>query len=255
MIFIMRRSKSFLQKAIAVVLALLTWQAAALLLNQKVLLASPVDVALRFCTIWTESEFFNSVWFTFSRIVLGFFMALLTGIVLAFLAGRFKYVEIILWPYMATIKSIPVASFIIIALIWLTSSQLSIVIVFLIVLPVIYTNILNGIKNIDGKILETATIFRLSWKKRLLYIWLPQIKPFIFSASSISIGLAWKSGVAAEIIGIPSGSIGEELYYSKVYLNTTDLFTWTVIIIILSIGFEKIFSLLLKFIFKGIERL
>ena len=156
---------------------------------------------------------------------------------------------------MATIKSIPVASFIIIALIWLTSSQLSIVIVFLIVLPVIYTNILNGIKNIDGKILETATIFRLSWKKRLLYIWLPQIKPFIFSASSISMGLAWKSGVAAEIIGIPSGSIGEELYYSKVYLNTTDLFTWTVIIIILSVGFEKIFSLLLKFIFKGIERL
>lgn len=251
----MLKNKTFLQKTAAVVLALLLWQAAALLLNKSVLLASPVDVFMRLLTIWKEADFFPAVWFSFSRISLGFLLALFTGTLLALLAGRFKAAEILLWPYMVTIKSIPVASFIIIALIWLTSAQLSIFIVFLIVLPIIYTNILNGIKSADTKMIEAADIFRLSWSKRLLYIWLPQIKPFIISACSIAIGLAWKSGIAAEIIGIPTGSVGEALYYSKVYLDTTDLFAWTVVIVILSVGFEKLFSLILKYLFKGIERL
>lgn len=251
----MLKNKTLLKKICAVALALLTWQAAALLLNKSLLLASPTDVFLRLFTIWQEPEFFSSIWFSFSRIVLGFLTALIAGSFSALLAGRFHFVELILWPYMVTVKSIPVASFIVIALMWLSSAQLSIFIVFLIVLPVIYTNILNGIKNIDKKMLEMAAIFRLSWGKKLLYIWIPQIKPFILSACSISIGLAWKSGIAAEIIGIPSGSLGEALYYSKVYFNTIDLFSWTVIIVVLSVGFEKLFSLLLKYIFKGIERL
>lgn len=251
----MLKNKTLLKKICAVALALLTWQAAALLLNKSLLLASPTDVFLRLFTIWQEPEFFSSIWFSFSRIILGFLTALIAGSFSALLAGRFHFVELILWPYMVTVKSIPVASFIVIALMWLSSAQLSVFIVFLIVLPVIYTNILNGIKNIDKKMLEMAAIFRLSWGKKLLYIWIPQIKPFILSACSISIGLAWKSGIAAEIIGIPSGSLGEALYYSKVYFNTIDLFSWTVIIVVLSVGFEKLFSLLLKYIFKGIERL
>ena len=156
---------------------------------------------------------------------------------------------------MVTVKSVPVASFIIIALVWLTSSSLSVFISFMIVLPIIYTNILNAIRSVDVKMLQMADIFRLSFTKRLVYVWLPQIKPFLFSACSIAIGLAWKSGVAAEIIGIPQGSIGEALYYSKVYLNTTDMFTWTLIIVIMSVAFEKLFALALKLLYKGIEKL
>jgi len=121
------------------------------------------------------------------------------------------------------------------------------------VLPIVYTNMLQGIKSTDGKLLEMAWLFRVGWLKKLKYIHIPHLKPFIFSACSVSIGLAWKSGIAAEVIGIPDGSIGEKLYEAKVYLSSSDLFAWTVVIIFLSIAFEKLFILMLKRIFAGLE--
>ena len=52
--------------------------------------------------------------------------------------------------------------------------------------------------------------------------------------------------IAAEIIGIPKGSIGENLYNAKIYLETPDLFAWTFVIIAVSVLFEKIFQWLLS---------
>ncbi|NCA67845.1 MAG: ABC transporter permease subunit, partial [Clostridia bacterium] len=174
---------------------------------------------------------------------------------LAVAAGRFSFIETLLWPYMITIKSVPVASFIVLALIWFTSDTLSAFTSFLMVLPIIYTNVLSGIKNIDTKMIELSDVFRIPWKRRLLYIWLPQIKPFLISGCAVSLGLSWKAGIAAEVIGIPEGSIGERLYYAKVYLNSADLLAWTLIIVILSILFEKLFVLLLKYGFGRLEKL
>ena len=247
--------KPILLRGAAVIAALLVWQAAASLLDLKLILVSPLAVAERLSTIWREPGFFETILFSFSRIVTGFFSGLLAGIVLGLLAGRFRLVETLLWPYMVTVKSIPVASFIIIALIWLSAASLSIFISFLMVLPIVYTNVLNGIRAESREMREMATVFRLSPLKRLLYLWVPQMKPYLLSAASVSLGLAWKSGIAAEIIGIPGGSMGEALYYAKVYLNTVDLFAWTVVIVLLSVGFEKLFLALLKAVFKGVEAL
>lgn len=248
-------AKTVLQKAAAVLFALAVWQAAALLLDQKILMVSPLTVLVRLTTIWREPGFAASLWFSFSRIVGGFVLALAVGIVLAVLAGRFRVFEIFLWPFMITIKSVPVASFIVIALIWLSSSQLSVFISFLMVLPIVYTNVLGGIRSTDPKMTEMAAVFRIPGGRRLLYLWLPQIKPFLLSACSVALGLSWKAGIAAEIIGIPDGSVGEALYNAKVYLNTVDLFAWTVIIVVISIVFEKLFMAALRRCFAGLERL
>lgn len=251
----MNKNKAFLAKLGAVAAALVVWQAAAMLLNSNILLASPLDVAARLTTIWQDGEFFSTIWFSFSHIVCGFFAALVTGSVLAALAYRLKAAEYLLMPYMVTIKSVPVASFIVIALIWLSSKDLSIFISFLMTLPIIYTNLLQGLKSADVKMLEMTEVFRVPWLKRTRYVLLPQIKPFLLSACSVSLGLAWKAGIAAEVIGIPQGSIGEGLYQAKIYLETTDLFAWTVIIVLLSVGFEKLFLLLLKGLFALIHRI
>ena len=117
---------------------------------------------------------------------------------------------------MITIKSVPIASFIIMCLIWMNYSQLTVLISFLIAFPMIYSNVLQGIKSTDNKMIEVAKIYRLSLRKQLLYIYLPSVKPFIISASSIAVGMTWKAGVAAEIIGIIDGSIGEKLYNAKI---------------------------------------
>lgn len=245
---------SCVQKIFSVFLALLVWHLASILLNQNILLASPWDVVKRFLSLYQEETFLLSLFHSFVRIAGGFFLGLILGSLLASLAASFKFVELLLWPYMLVIKSVPVASFIILALIFLSSSDLSIFISFLMVLPILYTNILNGIKSTDKKLLEMAEVFRLSPWKKFLYIRFLSIKPFLFSACSVALGLAWKAGIAAEVIGIPSLSIGERLYESKIYLNTVDLFAWTVLLVIISLIFEKLVLFLLKMLYRRLER-
>jgi len=248
------KSKLQLQRISAVLLLLALWQAAALLIDKSILLCSPLEVLKRLTTIWKEDGFWSSVWFTLRKITGGYLLAFACGILLALLAGRFHYVEILLQPVMITIKSVPVASFIIIALVWLSSADLSVFISFLIVLPVIYNNVLAGIRHIDRKMLEMAELFRLPFHRKFLYIWLPEIKPYLMTACSLALGMAWKSGVAAEVIGIPSGSIGQKLYEAKAYLNTVDLFAWTIVIVLVSILFEKLFMRLLRLFYTWLEK-
>ena len=241
-------------KLLAVILALCLWQLAAMTIDSKILLVSPVEVAVRLTTIWQSEGFWTSVWFSFYHIAGGFFLALFLGIVLAALAGRFRRIETLLWPFLVTIKTVPVASFVVICLIWLSAEKLSVFISFLIVLPVVYGNVLEGIKSEDKLMLEVGTVFRMPLLRRLLYIHLPQLKPFIMSACATALGMAWKAGVAAEIIGTPDGSIGKQLFYSKIYLDTDDLLCWTVIIVIVSVLFEKLFMLGLKALYGRLER-
>lgn len=244
-----------LQRIGAVLLALVIWQLAAMSVGQQLLVPTPLSVAQRLCGIWLEDGFWSTIWFTFRKIVAGFLLGLLLGVVLGAAAGRFPLFEILFRPFAVMIKSVPVASFIVICLIWMSSSKLSVFISFLMVLPIVYTNILQSIKSVDPQMLEAVKLFRLSWGKRLLYLWLPQMKPYLISACTVSLGISWKAGIAAEIIGIPPGSIGQMFYDAKVYFNTVDLFAWTVIVVAVSVLFEKLFLALLKGCYRRLERL
>ena len=209
------------------------WQFASMYLGQEILLASPVSVVRKLFELIFSRNFWYSVGFSFVRIVLGIFLAVL--------AYWSKTVEILIAPVIAVVKSTPVASFIILCLIWIPSRNLSVFISFLMVLPVIYTNILEGIRQTDSKILEMAKVFRVNLRRQIRYIYVSQVLPYFLSACRLSLGMCWKAGVAAEVIGVPSGSIGEKLYNAKIYLNTPDLFAWTIVIIVISFVFEKCF--------------
>lgn len=236
----------------AVLFWLIVWQLASMWLGSDILLASPVKVLVRLGQMIRTAIFWKSVFFTLSRIALGFFLAVLTGSALAGLSSRFCRIQELMAPFMLAVKSVPVASFIILALIWFSSRNLSILISFLMVLPIIYTNVLGGIRSVDRQLLEMAQVFRMSKLRVVRYIYLPQIMPFFYSACSISLGLSWKAGAAAEVIGMPRGSIGERLQQAKVYLDTPDLFAWTIVIVALSLGCEK---LVLTLVIKGAARL
>ena len=175
------------------------WQFASMYLGQEILLASPVSVVRKLFELSFTGNFWQSVGFSFVRIVTGFLLAMFLGIFLAVLAYWSKTVEILIAPVIAVVKSTSVASFIILCLIWIPSRNLSVFISFLMVLP------------------------------------------HFLSACRLSLGMCWKAGVAAEVIGVPSGSIGEKLYNAKIYLNTPDLFAWTIVIIVISFVFEKCF--------------
>ena len=249
------QQKNLLQRIGAVALALALWQLLAMAVGQQLLVPTPLSVVQRLGTIWREDGFWSTIWFTFRKIVVGFLLGLGFGLGFGALAGRFPLFEILFRPWAVMIKSIPVASFIIICLIWMSSARLSIFISFLMVLPIIYSNVLQSIHSVDRQMLEAVKVFRLSWPKRVLYLWLPQLKPYLLSACGVSLGISWKAGIAAEIIGIPAGSIGRMFYDAKVYFNTVDLFAWTVIVVVISVLFEKGFLALLRAGFRKVETL
>lgn len=233
--------KEVLKKVGAALLALTFWEIAALLIHQRILLVTPVAVARRLCTIWRVEGFARAIWFSFYHIAGGFLLGLILGCLLAYLAAKHPVVETLLWPWMATIKSVPVASFVVICLIWLSARNLSVFISFLIVIPIIYQNVLEGLRAENREMQEVATVFQLPWRKRFRYIELPKLRPFLLSACRVTTGMAWKAGIAAEIIGVPNGSIGKMLYIAKIYLDTDDLLAWTVIIVVISVVAEKVF--------------
>ena len=240
------------QKLLAAALAVAVWQGASLLVHSAILLPSPLQVAVRLGALAATPGFWSTIGFSLLRIAGGFLLALIMATVLAFAAGRFSLVEILLRPYVLAIKSVPVASFIILALIWLRSSQLSLFISFLMVFPVLYTNVLAGIRSADGQLLEMAQVFRVPWKRRVRMIYLPAVEPFLLAGSATALGMSWKAGVAAEVIGVVGGSLGERLYDAKIYLMTADLLAWTVVIVALSAGFEKLILWLLGRAFRRI---
>ena len=215
-------------------------------MDLPLLLVPPLEVVKRLWGLVRESDFWRTLLFSFSRIVLGFAIAFVLACVLGVLSGKWPLLETLLWPYVITIKTVPVASFIILSLFFLSARRLSTFISFLMVFPVIYSNVLEGIRSTDRELLEMGQVFRIPWGRRLLYIYLPHLKPFLFSACSVALGMSWKSGVAAEVIGVASGSIGEKLYESKIYFMTEDLLAWTVVIVLVSVLFEKLFLRLMR---------
>ncbi|MBR6705701.1 MAG: ABC transporter permease subunit [Clostridia bacterium] len=246
-------NKKKFSRFLAVLLVLAIWQAAAMAVGIEILLVSPWTVAVRLFHLVFERDFWPTVFFSILRISAGFSLGFLLGTLLAVAAGRSSLMETLLWPYVTGIKSIPVASFIIISLIWLKNSQLAVFISFLMVFPVIYSNVLQGIKSTDPALLEMASLYRVPWKRKMFYIYIPAIRPFLLSACSVSLGMSWKAGIAAEVIGVVRGSIGEKLYDAKIYFLTADLFAWTVMIVLISVLFEKTILVLIRRIFKRME--
>ncbi|MEE3392270.1 MAG: ATP-binding cassette domain-containing protein [Lachnospiraceae bacterium] len=225
---------------------LIIWELLARLIGQDIILVSPVRVLVRLYELVQSLGFWQSVIGSSLRILCGFIISVTLGILFAVISYSYNIIRDFLAPLVLAMRSVPVAGFIILALIWFTSDYLSIFISFVMVFPIIYTNILEGLMDTDKQLLEMAAVMRVSKFKRIRFIYCPELKPYLESALTLGTGLAWKSGTAAEVIGIPDGSIGERLYMSKAYLLTPDLFAWTLTIIFLSLLTEKIFTCLLR---------
>jgi NitT/TauT family transport system permease protein len=223
---------------------LAVWQMGSMALGQPLLLPSPVSALACLARLAVTAAFWRAVGWSAARILGGFLIACFAGVLLAVPAGRWRWVRELLAPLMAAVKAVPVVSFIILALVWLNSRQLPLFIAGLMVLPQVYFNVLTGIDQTDRQLLEMARVFRVPVRRQLWGIWLPQVLPYFRTAASLGLGLCWKAGVAAEVIGLPSGSLGERLYTAKVYFQTPELFAWTAVIVAVSAAFEKLFLVL-----------
>lgn len=225
----------------AIVFWLVVWQIGSMALNLPLLLPSPLAALLRLGELALTGEFWQAIGWSSVRIIGGFLISCLAAALLAIPAAKWKWIQELLGPLVAAIKAIPVASFIILALVWLNSRSLSVFISFLMVFPPVYLNVLEGIRQTDRNLLEMANIFRVPLWRQIRGIYLPQVLPYFRTAVSLALGLCWKAGIAAEVIGLPDGSMGEHLHAAKVYFMTADLFAWTAVIVAVSVVFEKLF--------------
>ena len=240
------KQKQLFRRVGAVVFWLAVWQCAAMAVGQEVFLVSPLQALHTLFGLLPRKEFWQRVCFSSGRILLGFALGTVVSAVLAAAAESCPAAETLLAPVMQLVKATPVASFIILALVWVRGSSLSVLISFLMVLPVMYSAVRTGIESADPQLREMAQVFHLPLGRRLRAVWLSAVLPAFRQGCSVALGICWKSGVAAEVIGLPDGSIGDALYRAKITLSTGELFAWTFVIILLSVGFEKLFLALLR---------
>ena len=227
-------------RVLAVAFWIAVWQGISLAVGSEILVASPARTFGALLSLLREGAFYRAVLGSLMRICAGFALALALGIALGALSFVVGWVRALLHPVVSVVKATPVASFVILALIWISSKNLSIFISFLMVFPIMYENMLAGLESADPKLLEMGRVFQLSRLSRIRAIYLPAAYPFLLSAARLSLGMCWKSGIAAEVIGQPRQSIGAELNQAKLFFNTPDLFAWTVTIIVVSVVFERL---------------
>ena len=245
-IMMQNKGKIYVKKFIILLFWLGVWQILAMCVDNFLLVVTPLQALRALLTLAGQVEFWRSAFDSLWRIAFGFLLGAVLALLLAAISYRYPLAEEVLRPFMVFCKAVPVAVFAVLLLIWWGSSMLAVAICFLVVFPNIYLNTLEGLKSADRGLLEMAEVFRLPLGTQFFYIYRPALKPFLLSAFQLSLGMCWKSGVAAEVIGTPSHSIGGALYLAKIYLDTADLFAWTAVIVVLSVFFEKI-------IFYGIE--
>jgi len=116
----------------------------------------------------------------------------------------------------------------------------------LMVFPIVYSGVHEGINSTDKQLLEVAKVYKFPFGKTVKLCYYPALKPFLLTSLSTSIGLGWKSGITGEVFALPKHSIGTMLHDAKVYLETTDVFCWTAVIILLSLAIEKLVVALIK---------
>ena len=230
------------------------WQIVAVAINQDIVLTSPIQTIQTLLSLAQLREFWVSIGLSLLRIFVGGALAFTFGSLLAFLSFRYKLVKLLFEPLISTIKSIPVASFVILLLIWVRTPYLSISISFLMALPIIYIAVLEGLLGTDQKLIEMANVYQIHGWHRVKAIYLSQLMPSLKTATSLAMGFCWKSGIAAEVIGLPTFSIGEHLYNAKVYLDTPALFAWTLVVIVMSVLGEKIVMWLVSWAATRLEK-
>lgn len=223
----------------ALVFWLCVWFLAAWRVNAEFLLPGPVQVGQTLVTLAATADFWHTILASLARIFAGMLLGTCLGALLAVLTTASSWLDALLSPAIRVIRAIPVASFSLLVLLWVHTNRVPVVVSALMVLPVVWGNVSQGIRETDPLLLEAAQIYRFGRWKTATLVYVPSVLPYFASGCHTALGLAWKAGVAAEVLCIPKEAIGTQVYYSKYYLETPELFAWTFVVLVLSFLMER----------------
>lgn len=232
---------------------LAVWQFGAWQVGRELFLPAPLTVLRRLVELSATGTFWLTAALTLGRVLLGMMWGTVLGCALAALTAASRWLDTILSPAVRVVRATPVASFILLVFLWTDRDQVPVIIAALMVLPVVWGNVTRGIRECDPKLLEMARVYRFSGWKTVRLIRLPSVRPYFLSALTTSMGLAWKSGVAAEALVWPKYAVGTQIYNTKLYLETADLFAWTLVVILFSLVLERLVTGLIRRVGGGEE--
>ena len=239
--------KKLLKKLIPPAFWLLIWALASWAVGQELLLPGPGRVGARLLALAATGGFWLDLGATLGRVFLGLAWGALAGTALAVLTHFSPWADRLISPAVRVVRATPVVSFILLVYLWVPRRAIPWAIAGLMVLPVVWGALSAGLDSLDGKLLELARAYRFSRYNTLRLVYLPALRPHFSGGLLTAFGLAWKSGVAAEVICPPDHAIGSRIQQAKLGLETADLFAWTLAIVALSLALEGLLR-------RGLER-
>jgi NitT/TauT family transport system permease protein len=202
------------------------------------LVPAPEETASTFISIISTRTTINDLYTTASRGIAGFFIAFALALVLGILAGLRSGFYSFFTPFVVVFRSTPVVAFILLLLIWFDTSLVPVIIAFITMFPIIYTNTTQGIQAVDGDLKEMMQVYQLSGKQRLQSVYMPSISAFLFSGAATAMGFGWRAIIIGEVLSQPAWGIGARMREAYGYFEVKELISWTIIAILLSLAFE-----------------
>lgn len=230
--------KSNLSKIIGILIWFLVWQVGSAIVDNVYILPSPIQTLETLMNLIQEARFFYSVTATLIRVFLGFFISVIFGVGLGLLSGLNIWVRDIFKPFVVVVKSTPVISVILMIAIWVESAYVPVVISFLMGFPIMWHSAFEGFMQTNGKLLEMSKIYKVKKAYIVRDLYMPSMRPYLMTGIMNALGISWKVTVAAEVISFPKEAIGSRLYESKLYIETSEVFAWTLVVVLLSFIFE-----------------
>ena len=240
--------KKYVFSLISIILFLAIWKIVSLLIGADIILPPPERVIHSITNIFVTENFTTRVMATLLRGFIGFIISYISGTIIGLLAGIFPLFRGFVQPIVSIIRSTPVISVILLALIWFNTDIVPIFVAYLMAFPIITANVIEGVTTVDKKLLDMARVYNIPLRKQIFHIYIPSILPFFIASASISLGIIWKVIIAAEVLSQPKWGIGTSLNEAKAFLLTEEVFAWTVMAILLSVGTDILFKLLAKLI-------
>ncbi len=213
-------------------------------MRAETMFPSPFVVCKSCFAMFTTGKFYQAVFSSLLRITVGFAVGIVIGVAMAIAMHNVGACHSLFSPILLVIRATPVASFILIVRIWLERGHIPSFIAALMVLPLVCSNTKAALSQLDVQQKEMLQIYRVSFAKRLRYFYIPSVLPHFSACAVTSFGLAWKAGIAAEVLFPPATSLGRAMQDAKAYLETADLFAYTITVILCSLACEKLLALL-----------
>jgi len=226
------------------------WQLIAIVINNDIYIPRIQQVIEAIKTIFKEQNFLKIILSSFYRTILSYVFALIFAMILGVLATVYPFFKYLMQPINSFGKTIPTMVLVVLSLVWFDKDKTPFVVGFAITFPILYEGIRNGLMQIDKKVIDMTKIYEVSLKDKIKKIYLPVMKFYFMSIFVSTFSLTFKTVIAGEVHGQPKFGIGSQIQLEKVNFNTSGIFAWIVIIVIISFVLEIINKLLKEKIYR-----